>query len=453
MDSHFSPRFRQLHGYEYVVIAAVACVIAGFLPIVIRRVTVQGFGDVLVFFRAGWAVWADYPLYAVTDHHGWSYHYPPTFAILMGLFADPLPGYPKPSWSLPLHASVALWYCVSVAAMGWALHVWARALERCGMQQFRQDAWNGWWALRLGPFLALLPFIGDGFGRGQPTAVVLLSMAGFLALYLRGRIRAAAFVLAVGIAIKMFPVVLLLLPLLRRDLRAIVATALWTLALLILFPMLCVGPATTFDLYAAMWNDHLRGILSGVPSAAVAAEITFTSYDMLSVGAMLARLAVNGLPETAALPGWANAAQLAADLAFVGALVGIGHRRFWRWGRAQPQLPYALLIAGATVCAALPVMLSVSQPNYVALAAPLVAIAQVESWRRCGQVAPSLGLVAWSALAWIGMVTTETPIWHPLQVLGLTTPALIGLVGWGLYCLARQPLQDIAASASPAGAP
>ena len=63
--------------------------------------TAHSLGDVQVFFRAAWAVWTGYPLYQVIDHHGWSYHYPPIFAILMGPFADPLPGYPALPWALP----------------------------------------------------------------------------------------------------------------------------------------------------------------------------------------------------------------------------------------------------------------------------------------------------------------------------------------------------------------
>ena len=82
--------------------AAVALAFCIYLPIVVKRSAVQGFGDVQVFFRAGWAVWTGYPLYEVADHHGWTYHYPPTFALLMGLFANPVDGYPQPAWALPL---------------------------------------------------------------------------------------------------------------------------------------------------------------------------------------------------------------------------------------------------------------------------------------------------------------------------------------------------------------
>ncbi len=443
LESRFSPRFQQLCWYEYVVIAVVAVALVGYLPMVVRRVVVHGFGDVQVFFRAGWAIWSGYPLYDVVDSHSWSYHYPPTFAFLMGLFADPMPGFPKPAWSLSYPVSIALWYVISAIAMLAALHVWARGLERFAVGPFDQRQWNGWWALRLGPMLALLPFIGDGFGRGQPTSILLLSMVGFLVLYVRGHTHAAALMLAIGATIKIFPAALLIIPLLRRDLKVIFATGIYGLLLLVAVPVLCVGPAATVDLYHAMWNDHLRGIVSGAPNAKIAAEITFTSYDMLSVGAMLTRIAAGGLPASAMLPGWAGAAQFALNSVILFALVGLGYGRFWRWGGAQPPpLSYDVLLAGAVICAALPVMLSTSQPNYVAFAAPLVAVFQLKSWRDDGKVRVPVSLLAWSCVLWVGMIVIEVEFWRPLRVVGLMTPLLLGLVGWGLFCLSRRSQED-----------
>ena len=79
------PRFGRR---ELFAVAVLAILVLGFLPIVVRKAVWLGQGDVEVFFRAGWAIWTGYPLYQVFDHHGWTYHYPPTFALFMGLFAD-----------------------------------------------------------------------------------------------------------------------------------------------------------------------------------------------------------------------------------------------------------------------------------------------------------------------------------------------------------------------------
>ena len=101
-----------------------------FLPVVVWKAVVLGQGDVQVYFRAGWAVWTGYPLYEVADRHGWTYQYPPTFALFMGPFADPLPGYPQPWWALPFAAGVVVWYLINAACMLLCIHLWATALER-----------------------------------------------------------------------------------------------------------------------------------------------------------------------------------------------------------------------------------------------------------------------------------------------------------------------------------
>ncbi|NEV79585.1 DUF2029 domain-containing protein, partial [Rhodopseudomonas sp. BR0C11] len=154
MHSQFAPRLRQLRWYEIVLIATVAAALCIYLPVVVKRSAVQGFGDVQVFFRAAWAVWTGYPLYEVADHHGWTYHYPPTFALLMGPFAHPLDGFPKPEWALPLPLSVATWYVFSALAMLAAVDLWARGLERALPPSLDQTGWSAWWLLRLGPVVA-----------------------------------------------------------------------------------------------------------------------------------------------------------------------------------------------------------------------------------------------------------------------------------------------------------
>lgn len=437
MHSQFAPRLRQLRWYEIVLIATVAAALCIYLPVVVKRSAVQGFGDVQVFFRAAWAVWTGYPLYEVADHHGWTYHYPPTFALLMGPFAHPLDGFPKPEWALPLPLSVATWYVFSALAMLAAVDLWARGLERVLPPSLDQTGWSAWWLLRLGPVVALLPFFGDGLGRGQPSAVVLLTMVAFLVLYLRGRIYLAACALALGFTIKLFPLALLIFPVLRRDLRTVLATFGFSAVFLFVVPTLCLGPSEVVKLYGAMWTEHLSGIFTGVPNPKIADEITFTSYDMLSIGAMLARIAAGGLPETDTLPRFATIGQLAFDAVVIGALVWLGHGRFWRLKGPQPPLGPSLLIGGALLCAALPVMLSVSQPNYVAFAAPLVALVQLEVWRRRGRVCLVPALIAWSGVMWLGMIATEGGVWQPLRVVGLTTPALVVLLLWGFAPLRR----------------
>jgi hypothetical protein len=443
VDESYSPRPRRLHWYEIALVATLAVALCIYLPIVVKRSAFQGFGDVQVFFRAGWAVWSGYPLYEVADHHGWTYHYPPTFARLMGLFANPLDGVAKPAYALSFPASVAVWYVVSAIAMLAALDVWARGLERqYATQRLDQHDWNAWWLSRLGPVLLLLPFFGDGLGRGQPSALVLLTMVAFLVLYVQGHVYAASCALAFGFSIKLFPLALLIIPLLRRDAKTVLATAGFSGVFLFVVPTLCLGPSEVIKLYTAMWTDHLSGIITGVPNPKIASEITFTSYDMLSVGAMLARIGAGGLPAAETLPRFATIGQLTFDVVLVGAVLWAGHGRFWRLKGRQPARSEALLVGGAILGAGLPLMLSTSQPNYVAFAAPLVAVLQLNAWRRRGRVRTLPWLAAWAAVMWFGMFATDAGLWEPLRIVGLVTPAIIVVLAWGLVCLWRMPAED-----------
>ena len=102
------------------------------------------------FLPRWWALWTGYPLYEVTDHHGWTFHYPPTFALFMAPFANPLPDYPQPVWALPFAAAVAVWYVINAVGLFLALHVWANALESQVPVEAKGGSLQSPWTLRLG---------------------------------------------------------------------------------------------------------------------------------------------------------------------------------------------------------------------------------------------------------------------------------------------------------------
>src|ERR1700730_993054 len=285
LSSFERPRMR-----EWMVIAMLAAAVIVYLPIVVHRTVTHGFGDLQVFFRAAWAIWTGYPLSDVPDSHGWSYHYPPSFALIMAPFANPLPGHPQPPWALPFPAAVGTWYAIGAVAMFAAVHVWASAIERLSGVRARPGFWQSWWALRLGPLLALLTFAGGGLGAGQPTAILILLMIGFLVLYAEGRRHGAAFLLAAAAALKMFPIALALIPVLRRDVRTLLSLAVWCAIFLIGLPLVCLGPQATVNLYRALWVERLAGILTGVVNPRIAMEISPWASDVGSIGSMLARV-------------------------------------------------------------------------------------------------------------------------------------------------------------------
>jgi hypothetical protein len=394
------------------------------LPVVLWKTVGLGQGDVQVFFRAGWALWTGYPLYEVTDHHGWTFYYPPTFALFMAPFANPLPDYPQPVWALPFAAAVAVWYVINAVGLFLALHVWANALERQVPVEAKGGSLQSPWTLRLGPLLALLPFVGDGLVRGQPAPVLLLLLVLYFGLYAEKRLVTAAFAFSLAIAFKVFPVVLAIFPLFRRDWTFLSWTAGWGLLLLVGLPVICLGPATTFDLYRAMLTDHLAGLASGSMSPGLASEVSPGGYSSIGVGAVVARIAAGRAFYSSPLPGWASAFQLLFNAALVAAIVGLGRGGFWNVRSPQPACGYPLLIACAVLLAAVPLMITPAGPQYVTFAVPLMAVFLIESWRCTGKHAVTVAMAVWTVIAWLSMIALETP-WNWLKIIGPMTCALL----------------------------
>jgi hypothetical protein len=409
---------------EWLVIAFVAALTLLFLPMVVWKVVGLGQGDVQVFFRAGWAVWTGYPLYEVTDHHGWTYHYPPTFALFMGPFANPLPGHPQPSWALPFTASVVVWYFINAACLLLALHVWANTLERYRPIEARPGFLQSPWLIRLAPLLALLPFIGDGLARGQPAPILLLLIVLFFALYVENRLAGAAFAFALAITIKVFPLVLAIFPLLRRDWKFMAWGAGWGIILLVGLPTICLGPAATLDLYRTMFTEHLGGIVSGSMSPKIASEVSPGGYSSIGVGSVVARVAAGAAFYSSPLPGWASALQFLFNAIVVAAVAILGRGGFWNLRGAQPAAGYPLLVAGSVLFAAIPLMIAFAGPQYVTCAVPLIGVLMVETWRRAGEEVVSGAMIGWALFAWMSMIALEVP-WNWVKLIGPMTWALL----------------------------
>ena len=423
------------HRREWVAIACVPALTLAFLPVVMWKTLVFGQGDVRVFFHAAWAVWTGHPLYGFTDQHGWPYHYPPTLALLLGWFAYPLPDYPQPWWALPFPAAVAVWYLVNALCLLLSLHVWANALERYRPVQAPAGLLQWPWLIRVGPFLTLLLFIGEGLGRGQPEGVLLLLMVAFLVLYEEGRPASAAFALALAVSIKLFPAVLAIIPLLRRDYKFMFWAAGWCALFLGGLPIVCLGPVATLDLYRTLLSERLAGFLSGSMSTDLASWVSPGAYTSVSVGAVLGRIAAGEAFYTAALPGWATTLQHLFNAGVIAAVVLLGRGGFWNWRGAQPARGYPILLAGAILSAAIPLMIPFAKNHYVIFALPLMGVFMIEAWRRTGRlVTPTM--VAWALFAWMSFLALEVP-WTWLKTIGPTTWALLLIGPASLSLLAK----------------
>jgi hypothetical protein len=363
----------------------------------------------------------------------------------MAPFANPIPGYPQPVWALPYTASFVIWYLLNTLCLILAVHIWASALERFQPRQALAGPFRGPSLLRLGPVLALLPFVGDGLWRGQVTPILLLLIVAFFVLYVENRAASAAFALATAITIKVFPLALVIVPALRRDWRFMFWAAAWCSVLLIALPIICVGSSETLDLYRAMWTEHLSGIISGSMSHEIASEVSPGAYSNVSVGALVARIAAGEGFYEDPLPVWANTTQYLFDAIVIAAVAFLGRGGFWNLRGVQPIKGYPLLVAGAVLFAAVPLMILAAKPNYVTFALPLMAVLMIETWRRAGREVVTGTMIGWAIMAWLLMILVEVP-WNWLK--------LIGLMTWALLLLAPASLRLIrTVSVTPGDAP
>ena len=304
---------------------------------------------------------------------------------------------------------------------------------------FREAAAAGG-RFRVAPLLLLAPYFGASFARGQPTTILILLASLFLKYAADRRPALASPALALAIAIKIFPAALLIIPLLRRDLRMLALTALWCGVFLFVVPALVLGVQPTIDLYHTLWIERLSGIAEGDLANRVEVEISPWSEDMVAFGSMLARTFAAPLAEMPyRLPAWAQALQLAFDLAVVGLVAVLGRGRFWNWSGSQPERSLcdpdrrraaARCAAGdpARGAAALlgPGSAPPHHPDRRALA----------STRRACRLRRIADLVL---LAYLAYIATGFTFWAPLRNHGPTTLIMLILMAAGFVVLARLP--------------
>ena len=365
---------------EALAAVALVAALAVYLPILVYRTTEHGFGDVQVFFRAAWAVWTGYPLYEVTDLHGWSYHYPPIFALMMGPFADPLPGFPRPSWALPFGVSVGVFYAISMPPCCYPRMSGPRRSKTIRHKVFGKPQ------RLVDPQSGTAGAPGTVFRRivraGQPTTILILLASLFLKYAADRRPALASPALALAIAIKIFPAALLIIPLLRRDLRMLAMTALW-----------CGAFLFSFRRSSSAWSRPSSSIArygsNGSPASPRATSPIASKWRFrrgrgyggvrLDAGADLCHTAGRN---ALSAPGMGPSAAARVRSGGGGARRRVRPRPLLELAGGQPQRPYAMLVAGALLLAALPAILPVAQPHYWAQAAPLLTILIAEHWRR-----------------------------------------------------------------------
>ncbi|MGE0480963.1 MAG: glycosyltransferase family 87 protein [Phycisphaerae bacterium] len=223
-------------------------------------VSAQLRSDFLVFHAAGRAVLAGEDPYAVRHPRGWGFFYPPTMAALMTPFA-----------LLPAGQAAVAWYAVSVFALLWS----ARRVHQLVRAAIGGPA--GWVVLLA--FLANFGPIVSGLQRGQISVVLFALGVEAIWHYAAGRRRAAGVWVALGAALKVYPLLLLLVPLVRRDGRTVLGFAAALVLLATLPPAIAMGPARAWDA-TRTWTRTV--LLPFAGAGAAQGPDAFESIDLLS---------------------------------------------------------------------------------------------------------------------------------------------------------------------------
>ena len=139
---------------------------------------------------------------------------------------------------------------------------------------------------------------------------------------------AAAFAFSLAVTIKIFPLVLAIIPLVRRDWTFMLWAVVWSAMLLIALPVVCVGWTETVELYRAMFTEHLLGIVSGAMSHDIASQVSPGAFSNIGIGALVARIAAGDAFYSTPLPQWASVVQFAFNATAVAAIVFVGRGGF-----------------------------------------------------------------------------------------------------------------------------
>ncbi len=411
-----------------VVFAAALLVSLLFAGVVYHKAVRLGQGDQDVFFRAGWAIrQGGAELYHITDHHGWHYHYPPLYAILMVPLADPPVWIPasQADFILPRTARIFLLYAFNLACLFAA----ASLLAGCMGQPRRRLHLLVW------PVVLCLPAIGLTLMRGQVDTLLLLLLAGFTAGLVHGRRATAGVCLAVAICIKIIPAFLVLVPLWRRDSRCLLGCAAGLFAGLWLVPAVVLGPGRTLELYRIQRQVFLEPALGMSQDRSRAGELLDAGANhSQSFQKVLHQTIYHGQEQMPARPaGWVRAGHWLL-VALLTALV------LWRQRRAVDDCRNVVgFVALMTV---LMVLASpISHLHYFTLAVPLALFV---GERVLGGEAGRLSLLALLLLP-AGYGVVMLPPLRPLRDLGLPMYVTLGLWAAGL-----QALRPGVAAATPA---
>jgi hypothetical protein len=383
------------------------------------------------YFRAAWAVRTGQDMYSAVDTNGWHYNYPPFFAIVLQPLANPPPEVNNHGY-VPYPISIAIWYLLGVGFFLLAVHWLATGLERNSQIRPARGE-RRWWWLRTTTIFICLMGLGRTLSRGQVNTIVLFCFVGMIVMLLANRHFAAGLFLSLPICIKVYPVFLLIVPLLKRDFRWLTGTACGLVVGLLIIPLLVLGPRGTLDTYRR-YNEVLIAPALGLHSDPVRDyELTgATGTDSQSFSALLYNFThSNRIKQPIAFPRWIRMAHwlIGGIFAATTLIVGLTSRRRDAIGTT--------LFLGGLIVVMLP-MSPVCHIHYFIFAMPLVMglLAAMCERTPFPQFEPRYALLFGANIAL--NVLPALPGFQSWKDYGVTLLATFLLWGAGIFELARR---------------
>ncbi len=180
--------------------------------------------DFIMLRAAGRAVIDGTDIYRVRHPRGWPFYYPPTMAVLMVPFA-----------AMPLSAAVLAWYAIGMGAVLWAGY---RLVRLCDELAGRPVG-----PIVVAAFLVNFAPTISGLQRGQVSALLTALMVEAFWSYRTGRDARAGLWIALAASLKVYPALLILPAVVRRDGWVLAGFVVGLVLLLVLLPMAASGPA------------------------------------------------------------------------------------------------------------------------------------------------------------------------------------------------------------------
>lgn len=468
--------FSPLTRWEIALLWILALLIVAFGGLTLKRSAymTRRMTDAGVYFRAAWALRVGEDPYQIRDNNWWTYLYPPPLAVATMPLADPPKDVSRHAF-ISYPASVVVWYVLGVAFLVASVHWTASALEASSRDprvRLLGPEHRRWWVDRTLPMLVCLPAIGSTLSRGQVNFVMLASLGAMGCALIGARLwswratrdgtiiasrpgHAGAW-LAVAACVKMYPAYIGLYALAARKVRLVLGAIIATIALMVAFPAIVLGPERMAEVNQSFVRSMLLPQLGlNTPDANMVDKVdelqraTGNQSFMAVIHGTRHLQAV--LRESKIPPTSAERLAHAALSAFVTLVTLVAIVRALRRNRAAGIAHPTRddLLAIATLATAMLPISPVCHNHYFALHMPLVAALIARQMDR--QTHVDLNVRAWALIAIyvLAGILPRLPGLDALRPLGMSMYAGLGLwiLGVRALWLGEKPLPNEVADA------